>query len=351
MQNPSWLPRPIFALFATLLGGLLLSGSAHAEDLKVHLEGVVTDKLPTLKTYVTLVDADGKAVRAGSGYKLMLDQAEQKDLAVQIQAFSEAKEPMDVVVVVQLSPVMEPAISAVREGISKLAKLLAKNHPDSRLALIGYSAEVKRLEELGRPMEIARDLDKLQIEHEASEVRMVDAVRVAIDLSREHPDRRRRIVLFSDGIDASQGKEAYADVGRRAGQAGIVIDTLGFAPFEPGRLRSLIELSKLSSGTARGCKAATDISGRFAQLIDGIFAAGIVSFSLTASGDNAEHAVQIAYKSGSADVLSETVQVKLPPFEPAEPAGRGWLFWLAAVGGGLLGLVLLLFIIGKLMGG
>jgi len=350
MHKLSTLAKTLTLVVAALLGGLPF-GAARADGIQVHLEGVATDKLPQLKTYVTLIDADGKPVHSKSGYKLLIDQVEQKDAVMTFLPFLEAKEPVDVVAVVQLSPVMEPAIRSVREGISKLAKALAKHHPESRLALIGYASEVKRLEEFGRPNEIARDLDKLQIEQEASEVRMVEALRVAIDLSREHADRRRRIVLFSDGIDASQGKEAYSDVGRRAQQAGVIIDAVGFAPFEPGRLRSVIEIAKLSSGTARGCRSPQDIPEQFEKLTDGLFAAGVISFGLTAAGDNGQHAVQVGYHAGSDDVLSETVQVQLPPFEPAEAAGRGWLFWVGVVGGGLLGLVLLLFIIGKIMGG
>ncbi len=343
--------KTLAALCAALLGGLLHLGTARADDVNVHLEGLVIDKLPMLKTYITVVDGDGKVIRANNGYKLFLDQTEQKDVAVQFVPFAEAKEPMDVVVVVQSSPVMEQAIKQVRDGISKLAKALAKNNPESRLAIITYANEVKRLEEFGRPHEIARDLDRIAIDQDGSEVRMIEALRVGIDLAREHTDRRRRIVLFSDGIDASQGKEADSDVGRKAQQAGVVIDSVGFGPYEPGRLRSLIEISRLSGGTARGCKTLGEISARFGELTDALFATGVVTFGLTTSGDNAQHAVQVGYRNGRDDVMSETLQVQLPPFEPADPAGRGWLFWVAAIGGGILGLLILLFIIGKIMGG
>lgn len=347
--------RSLWAVLAPLVLGLVCSLAApkvaRADDVKVHLEALALDKLPMLKAYVTIVDGEGKAVRAKSGYKLMLDQQEQKDVEVQFLPFIEAKEPVDVVVVVQLSPVMEPALKNIRDGIKALAKVMAKNHVESRLALIGYGSEVKRLEEFGRPNEIARDLDKLVIDQEASEVRMIEALRVAIDLSRERAERRHRVLLFSDGIDANSGKDAQSDVGRRAQAANVIIDSLGYAPFEPGRLKSIIEISRLSSGTARRCKSTEDISANFAQFTDALFGAGIVTFGLTTSGDNNQHAVQVSFKAGRDEVQSETISVQLPPFEPADPAGRGWLFWVAVIGGGLLGLLVLLFIIGKIMGG
>src|SRR5262245_58653832 len=89
---------------AVIVTAFAQAGAARADDVKVHFEGVMLDKLPQLKTYITVVDDNGKAVHAKTGYKLLLDQTEQKDLAIQYMPFAEVKEPMDVVVVVQLSP-------------------------------------------------------------------------------------------------------------------------------------------------------------------------------------------------------------------------------------------------------
>lgn len=322
--------------------------AAQADEQKLHLESVNLEKLPFLKTYVSLVGSDGKAVREKSGFRLLVDGVEQKDAQVIITSLAEAKEPTDVIAVVQISAVMEPALKNVRVGIEKLAKALAKT-PESRLALISYGTEVKRLEEYGRPMEIARDLDKLVIDAEANEVKMVEALRVAIDFARERQDRRRLIVLFSDGIDINPAKEVFADVGKRAAQAGVVIETVGFAPFEAGRLRSLIEISRLSAGTSRGCKSQQEIIDRFLQIADSLGAANAVSFGLTTAGDGAQHEIQVAYRQGKDDLLSEKISVTLPPFEPADSAGRSWQWWLTVIGLSLFGLVILLYIIGRLM--
>lgn len=332
------------------LGAMLLARTASADDIRVLLEGASTEKLPFLKTYVTLVDGDGKPVRSKSGYKLFQDTVEQKELQITVSPISEAKEPVDVVAVVQLSSVMEPAIKQVRDGVQKLAKAIAKHHAESRIALIGYATEVKRLEDFGRPNEIARDLEKLTVDGDATESRLIDALRVAIDLARERNDRRRRIVLFSDGIDTSAGKEAFSDVARKARESGVVIDAIGFTQFEAGRLRSVIDLSKTTAGTARRCKAPDEIPARFADVVDGLFATSVITFGLTTAGDNLMHALQVGYHNNNEDVLSEPLQIQLPPFEPAETAGRGWMFWLLVVAGGLFGLLVLLFIIGSIMG-
>lgn len=339
----------LFSLCAVLWAALV-ARPAVAQDTKLHLESVLLDKLPELKTYISVVGADGKTAKTKSGFRLLIDGQEQKELTTTVTPFLEAKEPVDVVVVVQLSAVMEQAVKDMRSGIEKLAKALHKANKESRLGIVGYGTEVKRYEELGKPSEIARDLDKLVIDPDANEVRMVEAARVGIDLLRENAERRKILIVFSDGIDATQGKEAYGDLGRRAQQAGVVVHTIGYAPFEAGRLRSLIEVSKLSSGTARGCKSPSDLDEKFLQIIDQIYATNVVVFALTASGDNNQHKLQIAYKQNAEDLVSEEVSVTLPVFEPAEPAGRPFWHYLLIGGGVLLLLVIILGIIGSRMG-
>ena len=345
-RRRSWLG---LLLAVVALVGLPGARGARADEVRVLFEGANTEKLPFLKTYVTLVDGDGKPVRSKSGYKLFQDTVEQKELQITYTPVSEAKEPIDLVAVVQLSSVMEPAIKQVRSGIEKLAKSLLKHHADSRVALIGFATEVKRLEDFGHPNAIARDVDKLVIDGDATESRLIDALRVAIDLAREKPERRRRIVLFSDGIDTSAGKEAFTEVARRAREAGAVIDSIGFTQFEAGRLRSLIDLSKTTAGTARRCKTPEDIEGRYAEVSETLFSTGIISFGLTQSGDNANHAIQIGFHKGNEDTLSEPLQIQLPAFEPAETAGRGWMFWVLVVVGGLFGLLVVLYIVGRIL--
>ena len=118
-------------------------------------------------------------------------------------------------VVVQVSSVMKDGLGAAKTGITRLAKTLAKI-PDSRIGLISYSSEYKKLEELGRPNEVARELDRLKIDEDATETRMLDGVRVAIDLLRESVGKRKMVVVFSDGIDAAGTKDSYEQVGKSA---------------------------------------------------------------------------------------------------------------------------------------
>ena len=78
---------------------------------------------------------------------------------------------------------------------------------------------------------------------------MIDAVRTALDMLDAAPKGERKlIVVFSDGIDVDMDARTFTSIGKRAQDAGIVIDTIGYAPFEPGKLRNLGSLAKQSNG-------------------------------------------------------------------------------------------------------
>ncbi|MGZ3458203.1 MAG: carboxypeptidase regulatory-like domain-containing protein, partial [Archangium sp.] len=84
-----------------------------------------------------------------------------------------------------------------------------------------------------------------ELDAEASETHMIDAVRTAIDLLKaQDKGRRKMIVVFSDGIDVNNDKKGFVDLGNRAQQAGIVIDTVGYNEFDPPKLRNLQEMAK-----------------------------------------------------------------------------------------------------------
>ena len=341
--------RSLWLGLLLLLCGLLRPTPGRAGEVGVHLESAQLDKLPELKTFVTLVDDKARPMRSKAGFRLLIDSVEQKDTTVTVTPVAEEKTPVACFVVVQTSAVMEPVLKSVRAGIERLAKGLAKN-PDNKLGLIIYASEPKKIEDLGRPNEVAREVDKIVADPDASEVRMVDAARLAIDLLREQQGSRKLLVLFSDGIDAMQSKDAYDSIGKRAREAGIVVDTIGYGPFEPGRLRTLIDISKLGGGTPRGIKNPRELVDRFAEIAEELWGVYLVTFNLTESGDGQSHVYQVALRQGKEDVMSEPLPLTLPPFTPAEPLGWPWWYFVLAGAGGLLGLIIILAIIGTLMG-
>ena len=113
-----------------------------------------------------------------------------------------------------------------------------------------------------------------------------------------------------------------------------MIDSIGFTQFEAGRLRSLIDLSKTTAGTARRCKTPEDIEGRYAEVSETLFSTGIISFGLTQSGDNANHAIQIGFHKGNEDTLSEPCRSSFRRSSRPRPpavAGCSGCWWSSGV--------------------
>jgi hypothetical protein len=246
--------------------------------------------------------------------------------------------------VVQISPAMESVLDKVKEGLRFVADSISAL-PGSKMGLLGYSGDVKRLVESGTPSEIGSAIGQMAIDPEGAEVRMLDAVRTGIDLLKaQEKGRRKLIILFSDGIDVNNEKKAFVDIGRRAEKDGIVIDTIGYAPFEPGKLKSLLELSKNSYGTERGCKAPSEIVPRFSALVDEVLRQYIVTFPLSIQGDDKEHTFQVLNEAGSSPVYSQTVNRLLPSaptgpktvVEPPPTKSRWWLWLLLIPVAGLI---------------
>lgn len=61
----------------------------------------------------------------------------------------------------------------------------------------------------------------------------------------------KQIVFVSDGVDVSQERSRFYQLGHRAQAAGVVITVLGFHSIDATRLRKLEEISKRCYGTTR----------------------------------------------------------------------------------------------------
>lgn len=316
--------RPAPALAALLLACAALASPMARADTRVHLERLGVEAMPRLKAYVSITEPDGTVVTGhGAGdFKLFIDG---KDIADgdKLVSFERAKEPIYVVAVVQLSPAMEQALPEVKKGLSQVADALSKMS-SSRMGLIGYTNEVRRILDAGTASEVGGAIAKLKIEEDAPpEVHMLDALRTAIDILRgQDKGRRKMVLLFSDGIDEKGDKSAFREMGEKAQKDNITINTIGYGPFEPGRLKSLIDLSQAGGGIARGCKATADIGKRFESAVDEILRQYVIFFP-PMGGDNKEHSFKIQLDQGKG-VQSGALTRTLPAVEgqkPMKPAG------------------------------
>jgi hypothetical protein len=161
------------AAFA-LLALLVLATPAQAAD-KLRLERIDLTKSPTMKAYLTLTDGEGRVItgRAREELKLVLDSAEQ-GAAASLVSFDTSGEPVNLVVCVQVSQAMLDVADDVKKGVKMLANALP---PKSRMALLGFSSETKRLVELGAPADAEAAANQLVTDTEYVEVHLLDALR------------------------------------------------------------------------------------------------------------------------------------------------------------------------------
>ncbi len=333
-----------------LLPLLLIGSTALAGPPTLHIERADVSAYPLIKLYLTYVESDGRVItgKAKDDFKLTFESVEQ-GVSADAKTIDQTGEPVYLVAVEQVSGAMSDAIDQEKRGVRALAQAAA-SMKGSKVALITYASETKRLAELSKPEEIDGAAGGIAIDTEGSEVHLLDSVRTAIDMlnARGVPDNARKlVVVFSDGLDVAGGeRRAFADLGRRALGANIVVDTIGYAPFEATKLKNLNELVKQSNGVARECKSAQEVSQQFANVADELSKQYVVLFQSVINGDGKEKTIQVTSETGGQAVYSNTV-AKIcenhEAFVPEIPMTKKWWFWVFLVG--LPGLIALLFVV------
>ena len=316
----------------------------------MRLERADVFKYPLVQLYLSYAEADGRVMtgKTREDFKLIVDSQEQ-GIASDVKPMEQVGAPIYLVMVVQVSGAMSEVFEDAKRGLKNLAQS-AGGLKGSQVGLLGYAQDVKTIADLGKPQALDAKLNTLQIDPEGLEVHLLEAVRSAINMlnAKGVPDEARKmIVIFSDGIDASsQEKKSYAELGRRALQAGIVINTIGYASFEQTKLRFLGELAKQSNGGDRQCKTAQDVPAQFSNVADEFKKQYVAVFQSIVAGDGKEHTLQVVDERGAKPVYSNTV-TKIcenhgPPETTELPIWKKWWFWVLCVA---LPLALLLLVL------
>jgi hypothetical protein len=348
-------------LWLALVGLLALVGGApraFAGSEKLRLERVDFSKSPFQRQFLSYMDVDGRVVGGlqKEELKLMLDGAEQ-GAAKELTSFDLTGEPVYVVAVVQASSAMQEVLEQMKSGVRALSDGIDVKSK-SKIGLVAYAGDVKKLAELGNPGDVETAVGGLQLE-EAVEVHLLDAVRTAIDMLNavkvEAPAKppepgkappvevkpRKLVVIFADGIDANMERRAFTSMAKRALDAGVVLDTIGFAPFEKQKLKNMSELAKTSNGTDRQTAGASDISQQFLNVVDEIKKQYVATFEVLLKPDKKTHTFQtVIEKGGAPQTYSNNVDMAIPAWTVAAKSSFGWLLW-AGIGVGVLVVVLL----------
>jgi hypothetical protein len=118
---------------------------AAAPSTGLHLDRADVGDYPLVKLYMTYVEGDGRVVtgKTKEEFKFIFDSNEQ-GIASDVKTFDQVAEPVFIVLVVQVSNAMGEAIEEEKRGVRAIAAA-AKDLPGSKVALISYASETKRL--------------------------------------------------------------------------------------------------------------------------------------------------------------------------------------------------------------
>ncbi len=304
-----------------------------------------------LRLYTSVVTLHGKIVEGmhAPEFTLFVDK-KPAGKAEKVQSFSSMSEEVDVALVVETAAQYKKAIDRVKEA---LGDFLKEQPASMKVTLISFGSEISRPTRLlGAPM-MADEVDKLEVDDDSADVRMVDALRLAVGELRKLDSTenkkvqpRRVIVLVSDGLNAKMDRGTFKEMGKLAAQEGIPIHSVAYSPIdERGPLLALGDLSKRSNGTFRWAKTADDLPGQLTTLADEIRKQYVLTFKTDLSSTKG-HVFSVKCR----QVMSEKMAgagVKGGTFGRVaeESSGLAWYWWVLIAVGALVALFVLLMVL------
>ncbi|MBK6846499.1 MAG: FHA domain-containing protein [Proteobacteria bacterium] len=310
------------ALLASFLATAFLIGLAGAQVRArptLRVDRLDPRKPPALQLYVSDLDSTGAAItdRERQKYRLLVDGVPQSSPS-KARRFGELNEPLVVTLVIQVSPTLRDVLTEAVEGGKRFIDALP---PGSKVGLIAFTDVVVQDVRPAAPAEVKRALDDLRIREEAVEIQLPDAVRDGLEgLTQTKGPEARALVLLSDGLTANLDFAVFAELGARAKDKGVAVHSIGYAPLEPARLRTLFELSRTGAGTFREAKDPTGVVQAFDAVGDQLLNQQVLTFTLPKIFDGKLHDFQLELDDGQG---SNIVSAELPAFTAADEGAPG----------------------------
>lgn len=287
--------------------------------------------------------------------------------------FHALPDELAVAIVIDTSADFAEILEDIQKRVTRFIESLPKKR--TQVSIISFDNEVrgsKRVMSVNRALAAVARLygntdpgDKLLLEAVKRAHRAVSRAKPLVESNRV----RKLIIVISDGRDASYPNPAnYRRIAKKAARAHIPIHTIGFAP-DGNRLplRGLGELSKRSVGTFRFAYTKSGFERHFKQLGAEVNDRYTVTFFVP---EKEVKNKKVGLLASTRDMAS-IEQVRLAKLACGEKScakgkycvndscvtrnldgGRGVLGWILLIGGivvgGLLGLVLLGFIMGRI---
>ena len=183
-----------------LLGALLLFAFPFSSNAQVSQDDdVVRINSDLVVLNVTVVDAQGKYVHGlhRSDFKIFEDGKEQE--AALISTFSVEETPFAAVILLDTSGSMESRMSLAR---SAAIRFLDGLRPDDVAAVYKFDAEVEKVQEFSPSRDLAPTAFALRARGQTA---LNDAIVIAANELSRRPEKRRAIIVLSDGMDTHSG--------------------------------------------------------------------------------------------------------------------------------------------------
>ncbi len=229
---------------------------------------------------------------------------------------STSKEPVDLVAIVQVSPVMEPALSDLKPALHRIAETLTEI-PGSAVSLVTYADEPKRVVDLGDIATFVQALDSLTIITDAPESHLLRAIEHGYNLLKNRPLGRRKVLLvISDGVNADMSptlaRRDFREVEDRMRDAGIIVASVAYAPYDLGYLRYLEALTKATGGHWRLAVRPMQIESECKALSQELKHQQLVTFALPPEFTAERVQFQVTHQRGEKTSYSQPMHGNVP---------------------------------------
>lgn len=338
------LPRGLWRVLPLAAVCLVANTTAAAGPFRrratLRIDRVEVDKPPQVRVHLTDLDRNGKPItdRKGQLYRLLVDGVPQSG-ASKVQRAEKLGAPVAMTLVIQVSPALRDVLTEAVESSKRLIDALP---PNSKVGLVAYTDVVVTEIKPTKPTKVKSAVDDLRIREEGVEVQLLDALRDSLEgLDNPKLPKQRMVVVLSDGLTAKLNFRDFTSIGRRAREKGVTMHSVGYAPLEPARLRTLYELSRRGGGTFRQTGSGSQLRSAIDDLIDELKQQRVLTYKAPKFFDGKLHDFQIELPGGQA---SNIVAMELPKHTPEETSDEqgvpAWMIF-AAVGGGVVLLTVL----------
>ena len=365
------------AAVLAMLAVIAMLTPARAEE-RVVIDQVVVEPSTLggqrLRIYVSALSLQGQVLDLAElgGVRVNVD-GRKLESGLAVGTFANTQTETAIVVITQISSDFSDVLPVINEALD--SNLFDKvSEKTTQVALLGYGESIAPAK-LGSMKTARARVTSIVSDGSVGEPILLDSVERALVLLRKATTKpegkplRKMIVIIGDGRDASNDRDRVTRVGQRAAAAGIRIHSLAYSPKDVRRpLLLLGELSKKSLGTFRWVRGAKSDSwsAAFEQLTAEINRqSGITVFTAPdedMSGKKIK--VELTGRSDATylnDGKAPTVGCAGQACEagqycaldrcvaPKPPNRRGILGWVLLIGGGVVGLLAVLWVIGFVM--